>query len=322
MKDCKSLYNSLSSHLGRSLHNYRYISYVYVFPATDDKPRMMDLISFHGKNEIFSIMDQIGSEYWTVGIHLLNDENGTIVSSISSEHRGNVKQINWHILSRWLQGKETPDITWRGLLAAVKGHCPRLARDIEETLVAKEKYSSTAPPFKKQKRVDIMHTKTTAAEMPHHTPSQPQYTLSDSSDELRDRYAEYPHPHFSNPQCYKWMLMDSEKYEYIHPFISIKNPQQDTEKQTVLLQLHPYISTKSGVVQLQDMLSIAPGEKCRCFLLEGAPGMGKSTLVWQICHLWGKRELFDQYSIVLLLPLRDKRVQLEKQVEDLFPSKG
>ena len=48
------------------------------------------------------------------------------------------------------------------------------------------------------------------------------------------------------------------------------------------------------------------------------PRNGKTTLSWEVCHRWGRRELFDQYSTVLLLPLRDKRVQDAKQVEDLF----
>ena len=72
-------------------------------------------------------------------------------------------------------------------------------------------------------------------------------------------------------------------------------------------------------VQLEKLVIEArSGENCECVLVEGGPGMGKSTLAWQVCHRWGRRELFDQYSTVLLLPLRDERVQQAKQVEDLF----
>ena len=47
-------------------------------------------------------------------------------------------------------------------------------------------------------------------------------------------------------------------------------------------------------------------------------GWARVTLAWQVYHRWGRGELFDQYSTVLLLPLRDEKVQQAKQVEDLF----
>ena len=53
-------------------------------------------------------------------------------------------------------------------------------------------------------------------------------------------------------------------------------------------------------------------------LIEGAPGMGKSTFAWEVCQKWGQHQLFYGYSLVVLLRLRDKRVQEAKSVSDLF----
>ena len=53
-------------------------------------------------------------------------------------------------------------------------------------------------------------------------------------------------------------------------------------------------------------------------LIEGAPGIGKSTFAWEVCFKWGQRELFNEYSLVVLLKFRDKRVQEAKTVSDLF----
>ena len=54
-------------------------------------------------------------------------------------------------------------------------------------------------------------------------------------------------------------------------------------------------------------------------LIEGAPGSGKSTLTVHICQRWGKRELFQQYTVVILVQLRDLAVQRAQTIADLLP---
>ena len=73
----------------------------------------------------------------------------------------------------------------------------------------------------------------------------------------------------------------------------------------------------TNTVKLEEILQAKPGDKLECVLVEGPPGIGKSTSAWQICHRWGKRELFQQYSTVLLLPLRDQKVQGATSVKHL-----
>ena len=53
-------------------------------------------------------------------------------------------------------------------------------------------------------------------------------------------------------------------------------------------------------------------------LIEGAPGIGKSTFAWEVCQKWGQHQLFNEYSVVVLLKFRDKRVQEAKSISDLF----
>jgi len=53
-------------------------------------------------------------------------------------------------------------------------------------------------------------------------------------------------------------------------------------------------------------------------LIEGAPGIGKSTFAWEVCQKWGQHQLFHEYSLVLLLKFRDKRVQEADSISDIF----
>ena len=59
-------------------------------------------------------------------------------------------------------------------------------------------------------------------------------------------------------------------------------------------------------------------------LVEGAPGVGKTTFAWELCRRWADGRLLQHYSLVLLLRLRDQSVREAKQLQDIFyhPSKS
>ena len=62
----------------------------------------------------------------------------------------------------------------------------------------------------------------------------------------------------------------------------------------------------------QDKLGLA--------LIEGAPGIGKSTLAWELCRKWDEFPCMEQYNLVILLRLREKEVQKIGDVSELFYS--
>ena len=53
-------------------------------------------------------------------------------------------------------------------------------------------------------------------------------------------------------------------------------------------------------------------------LIEGAPGIGKSTLAWELCRKWEEFSCMQQYSLVVLLRLREEEVQKVGNVSQLF----
>ena len=57
----------------------------------------------------------------------------------------------------------------------------------------------------------------------------------------------------------------------------------------------------------------------KVILIEGAPGSGKTTLFQYITQKWAARELFQQFSLVLLVKLRDREVQEAQGLIDLLP---
>ena len=77
---------------------------------------------------------------------------------------------------------------------------------------------------------------------------------------------------------------------------------------------------KKTPIALENILK--PGEDgkpVRCVLVEGAPGVGKSTLAWELCHRWEELECVRQYDLVVLVQLRTRRAQEATCLGDLFP---
>ena len=86
---------------------------------------------------------------------------------------------------------------------------------------------------------------------------------------------------------------------------------------TIRGDLDQILKTKAPI-ELESILKVDAEKQLKCVLVEGAPGVGKSTLAWHVCQQWGKGELFQEFTTVQLLQLRDARVQAATCVEDLF----
>ena len=61
---------------------------------------------------------------------------------------------------------------------------------------------------------------------------------------------------------------------------------------------------------------VTPGSQF--VLVEGPPGIGKSTLCWELCRKWDTLESLRDFKIVLQLKLRERRVQNASSLGELF----
>ena len=78
------------------------------------------------------------------------------------------------------------------------------------------------------------------------------------------------------------------------------------------------IKMSKRATDIGQIAQLPDGSQPKCILVEGAPGVGKSTFAWNLCRKWGKGKLLQQYQLVVLLKLRDKSVQAAKKISDLF----
>ena len=79
------------------------------------------------------------------------------------------------------------------------------------------------------------------------------------------------------------------------------------------------ILRKKSNIAFDDIFRNLPATDFRkVILVEGAPGVGKSTFAWEFCRRWERGEIAQQYQLVLLLRLRDERMSRAQSLDDLI----
>ena len=157
----------------------------------------------------------------------------------------------------------------------------------------------------------------------------PDRTLHEYANVLRDSYAR-----MKLPGIFEALTGDDEdgpapSERYINLVMTNRERIQrgDVDKEHMELALRgdtsgmaDYMSKKNLKVHIDVCnLFTLDNKEYKVILIEGAPGSGKTTLLRYITQKWGSGELFCQFSLVLLIQLRDVEVQKAKCLADLIP---
>ena len=78
------------------------------------------------------------------------------------------------------------------------------------------------------------------------------------------------------------------------------------------------ITSEKGSIELSQIGRLEDGSLARCVLVQGAPGIGKTTMAWELCRQWGDGKILKENSLLVLLKLRDRCVQKAESIADLL----
>ena len=138
-----------------------------------------------------------------------------------------------------------------------------------------------------------------------------------------DTYASYLKSVYTRekrPAYDKWPHVKSKKYINL-AFIDKEEITKTEADQFTSGTIHGNIDDikkSKRATNIAQIAQLPDGSNPKCILVDGAPGVGKSTLAWKLCCKWGKGKLLQQYQLVVFLRLRDKSMQAAKNISRLF----
>ena len=132
------------------------------------------------------------------------------------------------------------------------------------------------------------------------------------------RYASYLKSKYS-----KIRLVKSDKCpptNFSEVFINLALVKKKNPAETDMFSfLQGDIDKRQDLIEMDNILEA--NDEARLVVVEGAPGIGKSTLAWELCRQWPTLESLKRFSLVVHHKLREEEVQSAVDISDLFPCK-
>ena len=122
------------------------------------------------------------------------------------------------------------------------------------------------------------------------------------------------------PTDTKWPPTPSEHYinlAYISKEHISRQQADEFTRATIQGNVDDILKVK-GAMKFSDVAKLQGDSRPKIVLVEGAPGVGKTTFSWEFCRKWGNGEILKHYRVVLLLRLRDSRTRAAKSISDLI----
>ena len=259
-------------------------------------PNLRGLTAFPTRHGKVNIPQEVGVKYQTFAAQLLEDPTGAKVSSMEHKHGRDSLRINTEVLQEWLRGQGRRPVSWGTLIEVLRDiELGTLAGDLEEACSAD--VVDTEPSFPLRKN----HPRTAL------TPWQITIAILVAAISLLavlaiEYWLEKPVNGYKNILRSTYQnksVTDPDHWLHVEmPFIDLTLTEGDpspVRKRFEYRMQGKYNLTVDGVVN-----SVKEGSK---ILIEGRPGVGKTTLLRHIAKQWAELKYLQNFPLVVLVLL-------------------
>ena len=119
------------------------------------------------------------------------------------------------------------------------------------------------------------------------------------------------------PNYGKWPNLPPKKY--INLTVIEKAQRATLDNSSALVYGNIQAVRRKRDISFQDIVKRDEnGILPRFVLVEGAPGVGKSTFAWEACRKWAEEEILEDFELVILIKLRDDSIRKATCLGDLI----
>ena len=144
-------------------------------------------------------------------------------------------------------------------------------------------------------------------------------SIAEYQNYLREYYRSRPYPPYSKP------VFSTHRPEYPINLVLVRQQKNQDDESFHKRKMDAFegniteIQNQATSVKMNEIGSLNGGKMAAHFvLIEGRPGIGKSTLCWQLCQLWSKGEMLYEWDLMVIIQLRDESTRKAKEFEDLL----
>ena len=102
---------------------------------------------------------------------------------------------------------------------------------------------------------------------------------------------------------------------------NVKTMTDDDKNEMIMDRLHGHVDViqkKKTTLNFSNVCRCDNGKLARCVLVEGAPGVGKTTFAFELCKQWARGEILQEWGVVVIIKLRDQRTRTAQTINDLL----
>ena len=102
---------------------------------------------------------------------------------------------------------------------------------------------------------------------------------------------------------------------------NVKTMTESDKSEMIMDRLHGHVDAiqkKKTKLNFSNVCKCEDGSVAHGVLVEGAPGVGKTTFAFELCKQWARGEILQEWGVVVIIKLRDHDSRTAQTIDDLL----